>query len=59
MIYVKVPVAIGGPGLPENIKFRDDVKDPGIANVGATVFNLLGFEAPDKKYNFEPTLLTQ
>ncbi|KAK9915700.1 hypothetical protein WJX75_002829 [Coccomyxa subellipsoidea] len=50
-----VPVAIGGPGLAKGVKFRTDLKEPGLANVGPTIINLLGFEAPD---NMVPTLLS-
>ena len=57
-LMLQVPVAIGGPGLPKEIVFRSDLKDPGLANVGATVINLLGFQEPDAKFNFEPTLIT-
>jgi 2,3-bisphosphoglycerate-independent phosphoglycerate mutase len=45
--FVQVPVAIGGPGLPDSVKFRQDLRDAGLANVGPTIINLLGFEAPD------------
>jgi 2,3-bisphosphoglycerate-independent phosphoglycerate mutase len=51
----QVPVAIGGPGLANCVKFRTDLKEPGLANVGPTIINLLGFEAPD---NMVPTLLS-
>ena len=53
-----IPVAIGGPGLPKAVKFRQDLKEKGIASIGSTIVNLLGFGLPDAKYNFEPTLLT-
>ena len=49
-----VPVAIGGPGLPANIKFRDDLPKAGLANVTATYINLMGYEAPGE---MEPSLL--
>uniref|UniRef100_A0ACD5T9K0 Uncharacterized protein n=1 Tax=Avena sativa TaxID=4498 RepID=A0ACD5T9K0_AVESA len=49
-----VPVAIGGPGLHPGVKFRTDIKTPGLANVAATVMNLHGFLAPD---DFETTLI--
>lgn len=39
-----VPFFIGGAGLPADIKLRDDLPDAGLANVAATVFNLMGFE---------------
>lgn len=51
---MQVPVAIGGPGLPEAVKFRSDLKEPGLANVAPTIINLLGFEAPR---NMVPSLL--
>ena len=51
----QVPVAMGGPGLPDGVKFSTDLKEPGLANVGPTIINLLGFEAPD---NMVPTLLS-
>jgi 2,3-bisphosphoglycerate-independent phosphoglycerate mutase len=41
-----VPVAIGGPGLPENVVFRDDLPDAGLANITGTYLNLLGFATP-------------
>ncbi|CAI5953115.1 unnamed protein product [Closterium sp. NIES-65] len=49
-----VPIAIGGPGLPANIRFRQDMPNAGLANVTATYINLLGFEAPE---GYEPSLL--
>ncbi|XP_051115478.1 2,3-bisphosphoglycerate-independent phosphoglycerate mutase-like isoform X2 [Andrographis paniculata] len=49
-----VPVAIGGPGLAPGVKFRQDLAEPGLANVAATVINLHGFEAPS---DYEPTLI--
>lgn len=42
----QVPIAIGGPGLPKDVHFRTDLKEPGLANVGPTIVNLLGFKAP-------------
>ena len=51
-----IPVAIGGPGLPDKVKFRTDLKEKGIASIGSTIFNLLGYEIPEG-YKFEPTLL--
>jgi 2,3-bisphosphoglycerate-independent phosphoglycerate mutase len=44
---VPVPVAIGGPGLPKEAKFRGDLKDAGLTNVTAAIINLLGFQAPE------------
>ena len=49
-----VPVAIGGPALPPNIKFRDDLPKAGLANVTATYINLMGYEAPAE---MEPSLI--
>ncbi|CAM6093083.1 unnamed protein product [Calypogeia fissa] len=49
-----VPIAIGGPGLPTNVRFRQDLPDAGLANVAATTMNLLGFEAPA---DYEPSLV--
>ena len=43
---MQVPVTIGGPGLPHGVKFRRDLREPGLANVGPTIVNLLGFEVP-------------
>jgi 2,3-bisphosphoglycerate-independent phosphoglycerate mutase len=49
-----VPVAIGGPALPESVKFRDDLPSAGLANVTATYINLMGYEAPAE---MEPSLI--
>lgn len=49
-----VPIAIGGPGLTQGVRFRTDLKQPGLANVASTIINLLGFEAPS---DYEPTLI--
>ncbi len=49
-----VPFVVTGPGLPTSVRLRHDLKTPGLANVAATVMNLLGFEAPSI---YEPTLL--
>jgi 2,3-bisphosphoglycerate-independent phosphoglycerate mutase len=51
---VQVPIAIGGPGLKEGLRFRSDLQQPGLANVASTIINLLGFEAPS---DYEPTLI--
>ena len=40
---MQVPIAIGGPGLPKEARFRTDLREPGLANVGPTIVNLLGF----------------
>ncbi len=50
-----VPVAVGGPGLPASVRFRDDLPEAGLANVTATYLNLMGFEAPGI---MQPSLLT-
>jgi 2,3-bisphosphoglycerate-independent phosphoglycerate mutase len=50
-----VPFFVGGAGLPEGVVLRDDVPDGGLANVAATVLNLLGFQAPPL---YKPSLLT-
>ena len=50
-----VPVAVGGPGLPASIRFRDDLPAAGLANVTATFLNLMGYAAPAC---MEPSLLT-
>ena len=49
-----VPFCIGGPGLTAGTLLRNDVPTPGLANVAATVVELLGFQPPA---NFEPSLL--
>jgi hypothetical protein len=38
-------VAIGGPGLPEEAKLRQDLPDAGLTNVTGAIMNLLGFQA--------------
>jgi 2,3-bisphosphoglycerate-independent phosphoglycerate mutase len=49
-----VPFCIGGPGLTAGTLLRNDIPTPGLANVAATVMELLGFQAPT---NFELSLL--
>jgi len=49
-----VPVAIGGPGLPEGTAFRGDLPTAGLANITATYLNLLGFATPT---HMEPSLI--
>ena len=49
-----VVVAIGGSGLPDDVKFRQDLPKAGLANITATFINLLGFEAPAQ---YEPSLI--
>ncbi|MEM9654721.1 MAG: 2,3-bisphosphoglycerate-independent phosphoglycerate mutase, partial [Actinomycetota bacterium] len=49
-----VPVAVYDPGF--NGEYRlDPPADAGLSHVAATVFNLLGYEAPE---GYQPTLLT-
>jgi 2,3-bisphosphoglycerate-independent phosphoglycerate mutase len=47
-------VAIGGPGLPESVKFSDTLPKAGLANITATFINLMGFQAPEA---YVPSLL--
>jgi hypothetical protein len=42
---LQVPVAIGGKGLPDEAKFRQDLPDAGLTNVTGAIMNLLGFQA--------------
>ena len=42
----RVPFVLGGPGLSSSTTLRTDLAEPGLANVAATVLNLLGFQAP-------------
>ncbi|KAK9842452.1 hypothetical protein WJX81_000771 [Elliptochloris bilobata] len=49
-----VPVAIGGAGLPADIKFREDLPNAGLANITGTYLNLLGFATPA---HMEPSLI--
>lgn len=49
-----VPFALTGPGVPSTVRLRKDLATPGLANVAATVMNLLGYEAPS---SYEPSLL--
>ncbi|KAL3893696.1 MAG: hypothetical protein SGPRY_014055, partial [Prymnesium sp.] len=48
-----VPVAIGGPGLPSDVALKGPA-DAGLANITATIMNLMGLEAPA---DYEPSLL--
>lgn len=50
-----VPVFIGGKGLPDNVVFRTDLPNAGLANITATSISLLGYEPPSF---YEPTLVT-
>jgi 2,3-bisphosphoglycerate-independent phosphoglycerate mutase len=49
-----VPFCVTGPGLDARVSLRTDLTTPGLANIAATLMNLLGFAAPD---GYEPTLL--
>jgi len=49
-----VPVAVGGAGLPAGVKLRDDLPKAGLANVAATVLNMMGYEAPS---HMQPSML--
>jgi len=53
-VQAPVPVAIGGAGLPEDIVFRDDLPNAGLANITGTYLNLLGFATPA---HMEPSLI--
>jgi hypothetical protein len=49
-----VPLAIGGTGLPENVVLREDLPNAGLANVTATIIELMGFQPPA---HMQPSLL--
>ncbi len=49
-----VPFTIVDPGHQDEYHIREDIPCPGLANVAATVFNLMGFEAPP---DYEPALI--
>ncbi len=49
----QVPYMIYAPGM-ENLRLNPDVKTPGLGNVAATNFNLLGLQAPS---DYLPSLL--
>ena len=49
-----VPLAIGGAGLPASVTLRVDMPEAGLANVAATVLNLMGYEAPA---HMQPSML--
>lgn len=49
-----VPIAVGGAGLPAGVHLRDDLPNAGLTNVAATIFNLLGYEAPA---HMQPSLI--
>ena len=53
-LQAPVPVAIGGPGLSKDVKFRDDLPKAGLANITGTYLNLLGFATPS---HMEPSLI--
>jgi 2,3-bisphosphoglycerate-independent phosphoglycerate mutase len=49
-----VPVAVGGAGIEGVVALREDLPAAGLANVAATVFELMGFAAPA---HMQPSLL--
>lgn len=49
-----VPLALGGAGLPADVKLREDLPNAGLANVASTIFNLMGYDAPS---HMEPSLI--
>ena len=53
-LQAPVPVAIGGSGLPADVKFREDLPNAGLANITGTYLNLLGFKTPA---HMEPSLI--
>lgn len=48
-----VPFVIYAPGI-DGLQFNPEVEKPGLGNVAATVFNLLGYEAPS---DYLPSLI--
>lgn len=49
-----VPFAIGGTGLPEGLKLKEDMPEAGLTNVASTVLNLMGYKAPS---HMQPSML--
>lgn len=49
-----VPFCLAGTGLAPSVRLRADLASPGLANIAATVMNLLGFVAPA---DYQPSLL--
>ena len=49
-----VPFIIVDPDYSAEYEMRTGIKQPGLVNVAATVFNLMGFEAPA---DYEPSLI--
>ncbi|MEE9447045.1 MAG: hypothetical protein V3V09_03745, partial [Arenicellales bacterium] len=49
-----VPFIIVDTNFDGEYELRDDIKTPGLVNVAATVFNLMGYKAPE---DYEPSLL--
>lgn len=41
-----VPFAIGGAGLPDDVKLKEGMPEAGLGNVAATLFELMGYAAP-------------
>jgi 2,3-bisphosphoglycerate-independent phosphoglycerate mutase len=50
-----VPVFIGGKGLPDNVVFKTDLPNAGLANITGTIISLLGLEPPSF---YQPSLVT-
>jgi hypothetical protein len=38
-----VPFAIGGAGLPDDVKLKEGMPEAGLGNVAATLFELMGY----------------
>jgi len=49
-----VPFSIIDSAYKGEYHLRDDIPRPSLSNVAATVFNLLGYEAPS---DYEPSLI--
>lgn len=53
-----VPFVIYDPSGNESIAINSQVTEPGLANVAATLLNLLGYEAPNgEQLRYEPSLI--
>ena len=50
-----VPFWIYDPAADDTVAFNTAIEAPGLANIAATLFNYLGFEAPE---GYEPSLVT-
>jgi 2,3-bisphosphoglycerate-independent phosphoglycerate mutase len=42
-----VPCHLYHPSAPQRFQFRNEISKPGLANVTATILNLLGYQAPE------------